>query len=591
MIDERILDQCVGAIESIATSVVNSDPVPYEIACELATARIAEVESRRAQFTRGGVAVGSLSALRSLPFRVIFVLAMNENGFPERSRHDPLDLRLARRSAGDVTAAERDRYLFLETLLAARDRIFMSYVSRDPQTGDPLEPSTLIRELQFILRGYLDEQTLEGLTIEHPMSRYDRHYFADLDSCNSRPHQQLTSFDPIARRGARMAALRKNLADYCGDVPLPGRDERLLDQLAPDVRNAVRRSLRISDPPLATGKQIGAPPELRLSLAALRRFLECPLQGAARYALKMAEDDQGAGEDRDDEPLAQSVLDRTVLLRGIFRAARGDRQLAIGEYARAFRIAQAQGRAPVGTFAERAEKVDIQQLHGWFDQAREAGAGALADWQEIRLGRADEFERADRILPEIALSVNVRRSDGGLSSQTLKIHGSVGLVSPDFDTSLLCTLRKGPKVRDFLDLFLRAIALAAAGEARQPVFRAIVLAATGAGATERSKSFRPPSREDALKYLAALASDLLSGENHYFLPIEAVKEIWPISTEPEAKADLLDPIYELRENEFQRCSSDYGPVRNARRFEPPSASRVREIVLRRFGPLAEVFES
>jgi hypothetical protein len=44
----------------------------------------------------------------------------------------------------------------------------------------------------------------------------------------------------------------------------------------------------------------------------------------------------------------------------------------------------------------------------------------------------------------------------------------------------------------------------------------------------------------------------------------------------------------LRDNEFAKCSSDYGPIRNARRFEPPTAEAV-SILERRFGLLRAIF--
>ncbi len=479
--DERIRDHCVSAIESIAAAGVRSEPVSCEAACESATGRISDVESRRGQFDQRGVAIGSLAAMRSIPFRVIFVLGLNEADFPERARRDPIDLRLARRSAGDVTPTERDRYLFLEALLAARDRIFLSYLSRDPQTGDPLEPSAAIRELQFILRGFLDRETVDSLTVTHPVSRYDLRYFDDLEPPEPKPdpHQELASFDRAARRGARMAALRANLRRHCADNPLPGRDDPVVDQLAPDVQARMRRDLRIPDLQLS-GNQAGAPGEIRLPLSALRKFLECPIQGAARYGLGMVEDEDDECEDHDDEPISQSILDRTIMLREAFWKSRGDRERAIDEYDRAFRLAQARGRAPSGPFAEEARKADLARIREWIDQARAAGAGDLAGWQDVRIARADEFEGGGRLLPEITLNARVDQPDGTIRTHPVKIYGTIGFVSPGADATLQCILRDKAKAKDFLRLFLCGFALAAAGEPLKS-FRAIVAGAARQG--------------------------------------------------------------------------------------------------------------
>src|SRR5208337_3884907 len=141
--------------------------------------------------------------------KVIFALGLNEASFPEREHRDPLDLRTLKRAAGDVTPAERDGYLFLETVLAARERIYLSYIARDTKTGDALEPSSVIRELQYILRGFIDEEALAKLTLKHPVSRYDSKYFPEFaDGAASDCDREFASFDTYARRGARMLALR-----------------------------------------------------------------------------------------------------------------------------------------------------------------------------------------------------------------------------------------------------------------------------------------------------------------------------------------------------------------------------------------------
>ncbi len=586
-IDERIRGYCVSAIESIASPGIRSDPVPYQIAYEFAAARIAEVESRRGQFGGRGVAVGPLSALRSIPFKIIFLLGMNEADFPERPLRDPLDLRLARRSAGDVTPTERDRYLFLETILAARERVFLSYVSRDQQTADPLEPSATIRELQFVLRGYVDEKALASLTVEHPMSRYDLRYFPDLDPDRAEPGAEVFSFDPQARRGARMAAMRLDLARHCADASLPGRD-RLVNQLSPQVQKQISRELRIMELPDGGADAHGP---LSLPLAALRRFLECPIQGAARYALGMREDQDDAGEDHQDEPVAQSILDRTVMLREAFWKSRGDRGSALQDYRALFRIAQAQGRAPAGLFAEQAQSADLASLGEWLDQAREAGARTLADWREIRIGRGDEFARADRVLDEIVLEVAIPRP-AGARTRSVKVHGALGFVSPGLDASLRCVLRDEPRAKDFLPLFLAAIALAASGAAQAAGFEAIVVGGAGGRGKRRTKRLRLPPQEFAREYLAALASDLLSDENYYFLPIEAVEKIWRAwkgTKKQKTDVDLADLIDGVRENE-RPCSSDYGPIRNARRFDVPGERELKSIIERRFGPIGGIFE-
>ena len=140
-------------IESIAGPELSSAPVHYRVAHELVSARFAELESQLAQFNEHGIAIGPLSALRSIPFRAIFLLGLNEGQFPERDRHDPMDLgwyaakpaTLLPLSATDICSSKH--------CSPRAERICLSYVARDAKTGDRLEPSSVVRELKSILRG------------------------------------------------------------------------------------------------------------------------------------------------------------------------------------------------------------------------------------------------------------------------------------------------------------------------------------------------------------------------------------------------------------------------------------------------------
>jgi exodeoxyribonuclease V gamma subunit len=585
-LDERIRDMCVASIEGIATTEINGQPVSYEVAFEAASTAVPGVHSQQGQFSERGVAVGPISALRAIPFRVVFLMGLNESDFPERTRREPIDLRLAGRKAGDVTPTERDRYLFLETLGAARDRIYFSYVARDAQTGDSLEPSSVIRELQFVLRGYLDEQTLSRLSIEHPVSRYDLRYFPDLPQPPLPDGIALNSFDSAAHHGARMAALRAGLAEHCGSGLLPGRDEPLLERLGPAVRATMHGELCLLDLP-ANPLASESADELWLPLSALRRFLECPLQGAARYALGIYEEEEEAAETGEDEPIAQSVLDRTVLLREVFWNARGDRERLAREYEEAIRLALARGHAPAGPFAAKAMEADLLRMREWIDQAKQPGVPALDTWIDVRLGRADEFKDADKVLAEISVPVPI--ADGSGRSRIIKLHGAAGFFSPELDHSIQCVLGGKLKPRNFLGMALGAIALAALGKNCGEPFRAHVLCAATDKPLTRTRSFTMPSRDQAIEYLTNLLIDMLCKPNHQFLPIEAVADI----VEADRKGrddDPLDIVESMRDNDFSPCSSDYGPIRGARRFAPPGDAEIREIIRRRFGPICEIFE-
>ncbi len=588
--EERIRDRSIEAIESIANAELKSAPVSYQIAHELVTARLAEMESQLARFTEQGIVVGPLSALRAIPFQAIFLLGLNEAHFPERDRRDPMDLRLLHRRAGDVTPTERDRYLFLETLLAASRRVCMSYIARDAKTGDRLDPASVVKELQFIIRGYVGDRTIDSLTVEHPLSRYDSSYFPDLKSPESLAVGKLVSYDSEARQGAAIAALRRDLAVHCQGMPLPGRDEPIYEQLKDEAREPMGRALKMARIPLSPDARTGVAGEISLPVSALRKFLECPLQGAAQYALGIFEDDSDGLEQWQDEPIAQSILNRTTLLRDAFRRAQGDRDLLAREYVKAFRISQLTGKAPTGPFAQAAYQIDLKSLESWVAQATAAGCGDLAHWREITMGRGDQFTDADRLVDELSITVPMPARGDATRLRVVKIHGSLGFLSAAGNAALRLVLRNDSKARakDYLGPFVSAIVLAAAGALTDKEFRAIVVGAGKGKPFHDPRPLRCPSQPEARDYLSNLLGDLLFGKNHYFLPIEAVGKVAK-EMEQGGKENLQDLVYAIRDNEFGPCSSDYGPIRNARRFEPPSDDLLKTIMRRRFDLIRSIF--
>lgn len=583
--DERVLDNCVSALASLDRPELRVSPVPYEVARDLALKRIRGAESLQCRYAERGVAIGSLSALRSIPFRAIFMLGLGEASFPERERRDPLDLRLIRRQAGDVSATERDRYLFLETLLAARDRIFFSWICRDPRTGDPLEPSSPVRELQFILRGWVDEATLaDVMTAKHPVSRYDLRYFPDLPQENDiKRHPEMVSFDPQARRGARMSAMRAALKECCGDANLPGRNEGLIEKLADEVRPTLKKTLRVIEP--ARRRTVDEEGEIILPIAALRNFLQCPLQGAARYALGIADEGENAREDDQDEPLEEPVIERTILLREAFWLGRGQLAQVKSEYERAFRIYQLRGDAPVGPFAEVAKETDLGKLKLCIEQVRSAGIRDFDGWEQIQFGAAREFANVDRKMDALSLDIGMA---GDQARRRVKLHGIVGPISGRLGMSFRCISGGGARTHNFLDGFLGAIVLAAAGEKTPREFVVAVLGGEeDAGKPDKfTRRLEVPSGDDARKYLSGLVEDLLSGNNHYFLPLEAVEKI--VKSPGHSPAEIALGI---RNNDYSSCRSDHGPVRNPRHFDPPSDREIEAIIERRFRPIERIFKS
>ena len=133
--EQRALSQCLRRIQCLCESDVAGRPVSYRIAYESLKEAIDGLTGTRGHYLADGVVVSPILEMRSLPFRVVFLCGLGEGCFPAADGPDPLDLTLVRRTIGDVSPRERDRYLFLETLVCARSALPVIRRTRCPNWG------------------------------------------------------------------------------------------------------------------------------------------------------------------------------------------------------------------------------------------------------------------------------------------------------------------------------------------------------------------------------------------------------------------------------------------------------------------------
>jgi len=131
-------------------------------------------------FLSGRVTFGNMVPMRSVPFRVVCLLGMNDQDFPRRQHPLAFDLMAAEPRLGDRNRGQDDRYLFLEALLSARDVFYLSWVGRNQRDDALSPPSVVVGEL----RDYLDQSCLlagtavaDHLTTTHPMQPFSRRCF------------------------------------------------------------------------------------------------------------------------------------------------------------------------------------------------------------------------------------------------------------------------------------------------------------------------------------------------------------------------------------------------------------------------------
>ncbi len=144
------------------------EPLDFDVVRDLLVSAIDGRPNER-RFLSRGVQVCDLKPMRSIPARVVALVGLNDGAFPRTRIAPGFDLIHARPRPGDRSIREDDRYLFLEALLSARDRLVITFAGRDAATGDALSPSVVLAELL--------ETIGPGALLEHPLHPFDPRYF------------------------------------------------------------------------------------------------------------------------------------------------------------------------------------------------------------------------------------------------------------------------------------------------------------------------------------------------------------------------------------------------------------------------------
>ena len=122
-----------------------SEPLPVDV---VRTALQALLDDpTRGGMPGGAVTFAAMASLRNLPYRVVCAIGLNDGAFPSTQRPSEFDLMARDPRRGDRQRRIDERNVFLDLLLAARERLYLSYTGRSVRDNSPLPPSVLVAEL------------------------------------------------------------------------------------------------------------------------------------------------------------------------------------------------------------------------------------------------------------------------------------------------------------------------------------------------------------------------------------------------------------------------------------------------------------
>ena len=152
--DDRLLAQLQQQLQAWLLLCEQADlttPLPLVVVREHWLAQI-EAPGLHQRFLGGGVQFATLMPMRAIPFKVVCLLGMNDKDYPRQTLPRDFDLMTTQWRPGDRSRREDDRYLFLEALLSARDKLYVSWQSHRATDNAEQPASVLVSQLMDVLR-------------------------------------------------------------------------------------------------------------------------------------------------------------------------------------------------------------------------------------------------------------------------------------------------------------------------------------------------------------------------------------------------------------------------------------------------------
>jgi exodeoxyribonuclease V gamma subunit len=182
--------------------------------------------------------------MRSVPYRVVVLLGLDDERFPRSGRSDGDDLLAAGEAVGDRDRGAEDRQLLLDAFMAAGDHLIVTYSGHDELTNAAYPPAVPVAELIDLVTDMAGSGAAERIITRHHLQPFNPLNFVPGALIPDQPW----SFDPMQHRGA--GAVREGPTGAAAPaIAIPGDDagtgtELRLDDLVVFLQHPAKAFLR-----------------------------------------------------------------------------------------------------------------------------------------------------------------------------------------------------------------------------------------------------------------------------------------------------------------------------------------------------------
>ncbi|MDG2227801.1 MAG: exodeoxyribonuclease V subunit gamma [Flavobacteriales bacterium] len=159
--------------EQLGSLNIYSEVVQDEVTFSVFKGYIEELigsETNRSNYASKGITFCGMHQNRNVPYKVVCMLGVNLNGF--LAENAEIHFNLLKDREYYLTSKEKDKFLFFQTILSCKDRLYISYIGKSTKDNSEIPPASVLDELI----DYLEVNTGVELVQEHPLHGHSSDY-------------------------------------------------------------------------------------------------------------------------------------------------------------------------------------------------------------------------------------------------------------------------------------------------------------------------------------------------------------------------------------------------------------------------------
>lgn len=208
---QHIIEQKMAEIEQTGFQAT----LTIDVIAEVLNAAL-QNEPDTMRFLVGKVNFCTLLPMRSIPFKVVCLLGMNEQDYPRQHTPNSFDLMQYDRRKGDRFRRDDDCYLFLEALMSAQDYFYVSFLGRSIIDNSEKNPSVLVSQLlDYIVENLPSESPKSQMDFvqQHTMAAFDPQNFLQTDRSFAQQWLPLAKVHKLATPSDFLQPINYQLSD------------------------------------------------------------------------------------------------------------------------------------------------------------------------------------------------------------------------------------------------------------------------------------------------------------------------------------------------------------------------------------------